>query len=157
MGAKQHHYRVSLAWSGNTGGGTASGRGYSRAHELLAEGKPPIPGSSEPGFRGDGSRWNPEELLLASLSACHQLWYLGLCAAAGVVATAYEDHAEGWMAEEADGAGQFTRVLLRPHVALAPGSDVGKARALHHEANAKCFIARSVRFPVEHEASFDCP
>jgi organic hydroperoxide reductase OsmC/OhrA len=102
-------------------------------------------------FRGDKARWNPEELLLAALSSCHQLAYLHLCAVAGVVVTDYVDQAEGWMAETPDGAGQFTRVLLRPKVTVTAGSDQAKALELHHEAHEVCFIARSVNFPVENE------
>ena len=93
-----------------------------------------------------------KELLLAALSSCHQLAYLHLCAVAGIVVVDYFDHAEGVMAETPDGAAQFTRVLLRPKVTIAAGSDVAKALALHHEAHERCFIARSVNFPVEHEA-----
>jgi organic hydroperoxide reductase OsmC/OhrA len=148
--SRQHHYRVAVTWRGNMGAGTASPRAYSRAHEIGAPGKPAIAGSSDPSFRGDPARWNPEELLLASLSACHQLWYLGLCADAGIVVAAYEDHAEGVMAEQADGAGQFTKVILRPRVTLAAGGDMDAAMALHRAAHAMCFIARSVNFPVEH-------
>lgn len=151
MTQKQHRYRIRLNWIGNQGAGTASYRAYSRAHELHADGKPLISGSSYPSFHGDPARWNPEELLVASLSACHQLWYLHLCAMAGIVVTAYEDQAEGLMEEEADGAGQFVSVVLRPRVTLAPGSDSEQALALHHTANEKCFIARSVRFVVTHE------
>lgn len=148
---KEHHYRVALEWTGNEGSGTASYRGYSRAHELRAEGKPVIPGSSDPAFRGDPARWNPEELLVASICACHKLWYLHLCTAAGIVVTAYEDAAEGVMIEEADGAGQFAAITLRPRVTIAAGGDAEKAMTLHHDANAMCFIARSVNFPVHHE------
>ncbi len=151
MTGKQHRYQVHVTWTGNEGTGTASYRGYSRAHEIGAEGKPTIPGSSDPAFRGDPARWNPEEMLVASLSTCHQLWYLHLCATAKIVVTAYEDRAEGVMAEEANGAGQFVSVVLRPHVTLAPGSDGAKAKALHHDASEMCFIARSMNFPVTHE------
>lgn len=151
MAEKQHHYDVRVTWTGNEGSGTASHRGYSRAHRIEAPGKVPIQGSSDPSFRGDPTRWNPEELLVASLSACHKLWYLGLCAGAGVVVTAYEDNAGGAMLEQADGAGQFTSVVLRPRVTLAAGSDLEKARALHHQAHEMCFIARSMNFPVSHE------
>lgn len=114
-------------------------------------GKPTIAGSSDPHFRGDVDRWNPEELLVASLSACHQLWYLHLCSDAGIAVTAYEDHAEGIMIEEAGGTGRFSQVVLRPQVTLANGSDAAKALSLHHAAGRKCFIARSVNFPVPHE------
>jgi organic hydroperoxide reductase OsmC/OhrA len=144
-----HHYRVALRWTGNTGRGTAAYHGNSRAHEISAGDKPPIAGSSDPSFRGDPARWNPEELLLASLSGCHQLWYLSLCAQHGVVVIGYEDTPEGWMEEHADGAGHFVRAVLRPRVTLAPNSDTARARALHAVAHDKCFIARSVRFPVE--------
>jgi organic hydroperoxide reductase OsmC/OhrA len=148
---KQHRYTVTTVWTGNTGTGTASYRGYERAHEIAAAGKSEILGSSDPSFRGDAGRWNPEELLVASLSACHQLWYLGLCAQAGVIVTAYEDCAEGIMTEEEDGAGQFHSVTLRPQVRIAAGSNEATARALHREAHAMCFIARSVNIPVTAE------
>ena len=151
MATKIHRYAVSLAWTGNRGEGTATYRGYSRDHAISGAGKPAIAGSADPAFRGDPSRWNPEEMLLASLSACHQLWYLHLCAEAGVVVTAYEDAAEGEMQEAPDGGGAFVRAVLRPRVTIAAGSDEARARALHHEAHAKCFIARSVNFPVECE------
>ena len=152
MGAKEHRYAVAVEWTGNTGAGTAGYRAYERSHEIFAPGapKPAIPGSSDPAFRGDRSRWNPEELLVASLSACHKLWYLHLCADAGVVVTDYVDRAEGWMVEE-NGGGRFRRVVLRPVVTLASGGDAERARALHHEAHRLCYIANSVSFPVEHE------
>ncbi|ALG72414.1 peroxiredoxin [Azospirillum thiophilum] len=158
MAHREHRYAVRLDWTGNLGSGTSSYRGYSRDHALGAGDKPAIPGSADPAFRGDPARWNPEELLVGALSACHQLWYLHLCAAAGITVTAYADAAEGVMAEEADGAGQFVAVVLRPRVTLAPGSgaaDMEKAVALHHEAAEKCFIARSVNFPVRHEPTVE--
>ncbi|MDG5494343.1 OsmC family protein [Niveispirillum sp. BGYR6] len=151
---KQHHYAVNVTWTGNQGTGTSAYRAYSRDHLINAGDKPAIAGSSDPSFRGDPARWNPEELLLASLSACHKLWYLGLCAGAGIVVTDYQDAAEGWMVEHPGGEGQFTRVLLRPTVTLAKEADGEKARDLHHTAHEKCFIARSVNFPVEVEPVF---
>ena len=150
--AKEHHYSVTVQWTGNTGTGTSGYRSYERAHEILADGKQPIEASSDPAFRGDRARWNPEELLVAALSSCHQLAYLHLCAIAGIVVVDYVDHAEGWMETTPDGSGRFTRVTLRPRVAVAAGSDAAKAKELHHEAHEKCFIAQSVNFPVEHEA-----
>ena len=146
---RQHTYSIRVTWTGDEGVGTASFQHYSRAHRIEAEGKLPIEGSSDPSFRGDAARWNPEELFLASLSACHKLWYLGLCARAGVVVTSYADDAEGFMTEEAGGAGQFTSAVLHPRITVAPGADTDTAMALHHEAHAMCFIARSVNFPVE--------
>jgi len=148
---KTHRYSVVVEWTGNTGTGTSGYRDYERRHEISAgAGKPVMPGSSDPAFRGDPARWNPEELLVASLSACHQLWYLHLCAEAGIAVVAYVDHAEGVMEETADGGGCFKRVILRPRVSVAAGSDMAMAFALHATAHAKCFIANSVNFPVEH-------
>lgn len=154
MADKEHRYALTVTWTGNQGTGTSAYRAYSRDHTIMAGGKPAIAGSADPSFRGDPDRWNPEELLLASLSACHKLWYLGLCANAGIIVTAYEDSAEGWMVEQADGAGQFTRVRLRPRVTLASGTNLDHARTLHHAAHEKCFIARSVNFPVEAAPEF---
>jgi organic hydroperoxide reductase OsmC/OhrA len=150
---KTHRYAVNVKWTGNTGSGTSNYRSYERRHEISAEWqKPIILGSSEPAFRGDPGRWNPEELLVASLSACHKLWYLHLCAVEGIVVVEYVDHAEGFMEEGTDGSGHFQRVILRPIVKIAASSDIGKARELHEEAHAKCFIANSVNFPVQHES-----
>jgi organic hydroperoxide reductase OsmC/OhrA len=146
-----HHYRVKVEWTGNTGRGTLNYKAYERRHEISAHGKPAIPGSSDPAFRGNASCWNPEELLVASLSACHKLWYLHLCATAGVVVTSYVDSAEGEMEETVDGSGRFRRVVLRPVVTISPESDPAKALELHALAHAKCFIANSMNFPVEHE------
>jgi organic hydroperoxide reductase OsmC/OhrA len=145
---KNHSYALDLRWTGNTGSGTASYRGFERSHELSAPGKAPIAGSSDPAFRGDPTCWNPEELLVASLSQCHMLWYLHLCAMAKVVVTAYEDHPTGTMTEMDDGAGQFSEVTLHPVVAVASAEMVEAATALHQEVHKYCFIARSVWFPV---------
>ncbi|HEX8755082.1 MAG TPA: OsmC family protein [Steroidobacteraceae bacterium] len=146
---KQHQYAVSITWTGNDGNGTQSYRGYRRDHDIVAAGKPPIPASSDPSFRGDRARYNPEELLVASLSSCHMLWYLHLCSINGIIVLEYRDEADGTMQEEDGGAGAFVRVVLKPRVTIAKGGDQGKALALHEEAHHLCFIARSVRFPVE--------
>ena len=151
---REHRYRLEVAWTGNHGTGTSGYRSYGREHEIRAPGKPVLPGSSDPAFRGDPARWNPEETLVASLSACHMLWYLHLCADAGIVVTDYVDRAEGIMVEPADGTAKFERVILKPLVALAPGADPATARALHGEAHRRCFIANSVNFAVEHAPEF---
>jgi len=145
-----HHYQVSVAWTGNQGSGTSGYRAYRRDHVISVAGKPPIPGSSDPAFLGDATRWNPEELLVASASACHKLWYLHLCADAGVVVTAYEDQAEGAMDDSAP-KGHFTEIVLRPRVTLAAGADRALAERLHHTAHEKCYIANSVKFPIRCE------
>ena len=155
--AKQHVYQTTTTWTGNTGRGTADYRAYLRDHELTAAHKTaPIPGSSDPAFRGDRSRYNPEELLVASLSACHMLWVLHLCAEAGIAVTAYRDEAIGTMAQSEDGGGQFTEVVLRPRMTIADAGKIAEAEAVHRRAHELCFIARSVNFPVTHEPVVSC-
>ena len=145
---KQHSYSTRTEWIGNLGEGTTSYHAYSRDHLISAAGRPPLSGSSDPAFRGDASRWNPEDLLVSSLSSCHMLWYLHLCAQAKITVLAYHDNAVGTMAEDAGGGGRFTQVILRPVATLAAGSDAELATALHEEAHRLCFIANSVNFPV---------
>ena len=148
---KNHQYKATISWTGNLGTGTSTYKAFSRNHEINIDGKPTIPGSSDPSFRGDGTRYNPEELLVASLSSCHMLWYLHLCSEAGVVVVDYTDNATGTMAETPDGSGYFTEVTLYPMVVVRDASMVNKANELHHEANKYCFIANSCNFPVLHK------
>ena len=152
--AKQHHYPITITWTGNRGTGTSGYKAYDRAHEIAVPGKPVMPGSSDPAFNGDPARYNPEELLVAALSACHMLWYLHLCAVNRITVTNYVDRAEGTMIEDADGGGRFAGVVLKPEITVTPDADLTKARALHHDAHAKCFIANSMNFPVSHEPVF---
>jgi organic hydroperoxide reductase OsmC/OhrA len=147
--AHEHRYPVDVVWTGNRGEGTRTYQGYGRDHEIRVAGRPAIAGSSDAAFRGDGSKHNPEDMLVASLSACHMLWYLHLAADAGVVVTHYVDHAEGTLVVDARG-GRFSEVVLRPEVTLAAG-DAAKAAALHDDAHRACFIANSVNFPVRCE------
>ena len=146
----QHRYRVDVAWTGNLGAGTLGYRNYERSHEIRVAGKPTLAGSSDAAFRGDASRHNPEDLLVAALSSCHMLAYLHLAAVAGVVVTAYADIAEGMMEADADG-GRFVEVVLRPTVTVSASSDPMRAQALHADAHHACFIASSVNFPVHCE------
>jgi uncharacterized protein (DUF1810 family)/organic hydroperoxide reductase OsmC/OhrA len=148
---RTHSYDISVSWTGNRGTGTSGYRGYGRDHDLSADGLPTIAGSSDPAFRGDRGRWNPELELTAALSQCHMLSYLHVCAAAGVTVTAYTDDAHGVMAETADGGGHFVEVVLRPRVTVASEDMIEAATRLHEDASAKCFIASSVNFPVRHE------
>ena len=150
MADKTHTYQINLTWTGNTGAGTGGYRAYERAHEISAPGKPVIAGSSDPLFRGDAARYNPEELLVASLAACHMLWYLHLCADSGITVTAYSDQPQGQMIETADGGGRFTEVVLHPVVTIGPG-DCALAEQLHERAHALCFVANSMNFPVRCE------
>jgi organic hydroperoxide reductase OsmC/OhrA len=148
VAGKRHTYRVTVDWTGNRGLGTTSYSGYGRDHTIGADGKPTIAGSSDPAFRGDQGRWNPEDLLVASISACHKLWYLHLCATSGISVVSYRDEAEGTMLEEPNGAGRFVSAVLRPKIVIRSGDDIQKASRLHREAHEYCFIANSVNFPV---------
>ncbi len=149
--SQEHIYETDLVWTGNLGDGTRSYKGYSRAHEISIAGKPVIVGSSDPVFRGDAARYNPEELLVAALSACHLLYYLHLCADASIVVVDYADKATGKMIETSDGGGHFTEVTLNPRVVITQESDAEKAKELHARAHERCFIANSVNFPVRAE------
>jgi organic hydroperoxide reductase OsmC/OhrA len=148
--ARMHTYETVVTWTGDRGSGTSGYRDYDRAHEVTADGPNVILGSSDPAFRGDRARWNPEQLLVAALSQCHMLQYLHLCADAGVVVTGYVDHAHGIMAEIGQG-GHFTEVVLRPEVRVASPAMAEAAMALHAAAHRACFIASSVNFPVRHQ------
>lgn len=148
--ARLHAYRTEVTWTGNLGEGTSHYVSYQRDHEVRADGPPPILASSDPAFRGDPERWNPEQLLVAAVSQCHLLWYLHLCSTNGVVVTDYADRAEGTMTEDGTG-GHFTEVVLRPRVRVESPEMVEKATALHAEAHRACFIANSLNFPVRHE------
>jgi organic hydroperoxide reductase OsmC/OhrA len=148
----KHTFAVTNRWTGNLGSGTSSYTAYSRNHEISGEGKSaPIAGCSDAAFRGDRTRYNPEELLVASLSTCHMLWMLHLCAEAGITITDYADQASGEMVIHADGSGEFVSATLRPRMTITDAARVGDAVALNERAHHLCFIARSVNFPVGFE------
>ncbi|WP_018629829.1 OsmC family protein [Niabella aurantiaca] len=151
MSAQKHQYHIKTTWTGNQGEGTASYQAYSRNYTIQARDKPDLYGSSDPAFRGDRQRYNPEELLVAALSSCHMLWYLHLCAEAGIVVTDYTDAARGQMKMEEDGGGCFELVVLCPVVTITDASRQTVALELHQRAHGLCFIARSVHFPVLYE------
>ena len=147
---KQHHYNATIVWTGNNGTGTDNYKSYERSHKIIIENKSDILCSSDPAFRGDKTKHNPEELLLSVVSSCHMLWYLHLCSEAGVVVLDYTDSATGIMDEGSNGSGRFTKVTLNPVVTVTENTMVDKANELHKKANELCFIANSVNFPVTH-------
>ncbi|NYD76393.1 OsmC family protein [Arthrobacter cupressi] len=151
MSLDEHRYALTVRWTGNLGEGTSSYRGYSRDHDVEIPGLPVLKGSSDPTFRGDRTRYNPEQLLLAALSQCHMLSFLHVAVMNGVVVTRYIDEAEGLMRTNRDGSGQFESVTLKPRVTVAGAEHLPLMDELHHTANQLCFIARSVNFPVLHE------
>lgn len=148
--AKEHHYKLTIAWTGNEGLGTKGYKSYRSDHTISIDNKADILGSSDPAFRGDKSRHNPEDLLLSSLSSCHMLAYLHLCSDNGITVVGYEDNATGTMQENSGNGGQFTEVTLRPIVIITDQTQIDRANELHKDANKICFIANSCNFPVRH-------
>jgi organic hydroperoxide reductase OsmC/OhrA len=149
--SRQHTYKLIVKWTGNNGTGTSSYKEFERSHSILIENKVEILGSSDPAFRGDKTKHNPEDLLIASVSSCHMLWYLHLCAVAGVIVTDYIDNATGIMTETSNGGGKFTEITLHPTVTITNSSMTEKANELHQKANELCFVANSLNFPVHHK------
>lgn len=133
----KHHARV--VWDGD--------RHDLRAHTIKLAGQT-LAGSSMPGFGGDPERADPEELFVASLSACHMLWFLDFARRERLRVLSYEDHPEGAM----DGV-RFVEVVLRPRVRFA--SDVAQEAfgRLHERAHEACFIANSVACEVRIDLS----
>jgi organic hydroperoxide reductase OsmC/OhrA len=152
MTDRVHVYEITLSWSATPGHGTTSPTSYERGHVVRSEGKSELRLSSDPAFRGDPASYNPEELLVASLSSCHMLWYLALCAKAHIRVTSYEDRPAGRLVEGSSGRGRFESVMLRPIVTIEAG-DPETARRLHDDAHRECFISNSVNFPVTYEPS----
>lgn len=149
---KKHHYNIQVEWTGNEGDGTLTYKSYNRNHKISAEGKSvDIQGSSDPSFLGDTTRYNPEDLFLSSLSACHMLWYLHMCSVHKIVVTEYADIATGTMEETENGSGKFTEVTLHPTVKISDASRISEAIQLHAEANKMCFIANSCNFKIGHK------
>lgn len=146
-----HTYALTVTWTGNTGTGTSGYQAFERSHDIAVDGKPTIAGSADPAFRGATDRWSPEELLVASLSQCHMLWYLVLCAKEGIVVTEYVDHPTGTLVDTPDGGGHFEEVSLHPHVTIATPEKMDRAVALHERAHDLCYIANSVNFRVRTE------
>ena len=153
--AKRHDYTCRIRWTGDRGEGTRTYRGYDRSWDIETPGKPVVHCSNDPLLGGDPSRPNPEDLLLSALSSCHMLWYLHLASEAGIVVHGYVDEPVAVGEIEPGGAGRFLGATLRPRIVLAAGADREAADAVHGRIHELCFIARSVRFPVACEASYD--
>ena len=147
MAGRARLYEANITWTGNRGQGTSAYAAYGRDHVAHTAGKPDLPMSAEQAFLGDPARHNPEDLLVGAISSCHMLWYLHLCANAGIIVRAYDDRPFGRLIESPEIGGHFESVLLRPKVTVESG-DVQEALRLHQDAHKKCFIANSVNFPV---------
>lgn len=143
-----HSYAATLSWQGSTREGY---RAYSRTHTASA---PPAEATLEltadPAYRGDAAHLNPEQLLLMSASSCQLLSFLAEAAIRKIDVVAYDDSAEAVM-EEVDGPMRITRIVLRPVIRVAAGTDVGEVLQLVHRAHDLCFIANSLTSAIEIE------
>jgi len=147
---KSHHYQSLIKWTGNKGKGTTSYASYDRSYDIIIENKPILKGSADPAFRGNADLHNPEDLFLASISSCHMLWYLHLCAVNKITVIDYQDKATAKMEETAEGKGHFIEAILRPEVVIIEKDKIELAETLHQKANEFCFIANSCNFPIHH-------
>lgn len=145
---KNHHYKSKIEWTGNTGESTKSYRSYERNYTVSVDGKAEIKGSSDPAFLGNPELHNPEDLLLASVSSCHLLWYLHSCSAHKILVLEYVDFAEGTMKTEVE---NLLKSYLNLKFWLQKKDMLEKAIQLHQKANEYCFIANSLNFKVKHE------
>jgi len=150
-----HDYTSRIEWTGNRGAGTASYRGYDRTWRIATPGKAIVDCSNDPLLGGDPALHNPEDMLLATLAACHMLWYLHYASRAGIVVESYRDDPVGIGESTPDGAGHFVEAMLRPHIVVRAGSDLAAADAIHATIHAVCFVARSVNFPVRYAATYE--
>jgi organic hydroperoxide reductase OsmC/OhrA len=149
----EHTYKALLVWEGNQGEGTSTYQGYSRRWRVRIDGKTDLVGTADPAYRGEPGKHNPEDLLVASLSSCHMLSYLALCARNKISVVSYQDEATGVMKTTPGGGGRFESVTLRPRVEINDTRMVDRALELHEKAHTECFIASSVSFPVHHDAA----
>lgn len=141
-----------LEWTGAHNGPTRDPATFSRDLDVSME-TTTLLMSSAPGYRGDPARANPEQLFVASLSACQALTYLFLAAKNQIAVVGYSDDAEGCLGA-VDGKIRMSQVTLRPTITLEPGANEARARTLVRKAHESCFIANSVATPVEVEPAF---
>lgn len=141
----KHIYTLNLQWLGEKGLSTIKN---DRKYLVEIAGKPSFIGSADKVFHGDPQYYNPEDLLLASLSACHMMSYFYVCRKAGIEILSYNDHPEGALVLDSSGSGRFTQVILKPIIAIANVQQIDLAIFLHKEAGKLCFIANSVNFEI---------
>ena len=144
-------YRATIDWRCD---GDFATRRYSRVHSLHFDGGLTVPGTAGPAnvnprYSREGAL-DPEQAFVASLSACHMLWFLDIAARAGFLVEAYRDEAEGVLAEGPTGKQMMTRVALRPEVTFSGDRrpTPQELSDLHHRAHEECFIANSVTSEV---------
>ena len=131
-------YPATIHWTGNT-----LDPAYSRVSSLTKpEGQAAIPASGIPLYGGDGTCWNPEDLLAGALSNCHMLTFLALAAKTRLEIRGYEGVAESAM-ETVDRVSKVGSITLKPTITVAPGTDAAKVEEMFHKAHKYCVIANS--------------
>ena len=143
-----HTYNAIIEWTGNTGATTSAYTSYERSHDIKIAEKEIIKASSDKAFRGDSAKHNPEDLFVSAIASCHMLWYLHLCADAGVLVESYIDNAVGKMETTNAGDGKFVSITLHPTIMVQQENMIEHATMLHEKAHQMCFLANSVNFEI---------
>lgn len=144
---RESSFQTLVRWTGAFLPDQTGARSYSRDMQVEPTGKPPILGSAGARYFGDDTRYNPEDLMLASLAECHLLTYLALASQAKIRIESLSIAITGVLGK-VDGKTRFVRATLTPRVSLAAGADRARAEALHRDAHEQCFMSNSVNFPI---------
>lgn len=147
-----HTFQSHLSWSKHPHAEDPANRRTLKNHQIAIDEKETMTVSAAKAFKGDPSKWNPEDMLLSSLMSCHMMSYLYVCSQHGVEVISYKDDAEAILEVNADGSGQISKVILKPLVTITDATQIQLAIELHHQANQLCFIANSCNFEVVHQA-----
>ena len=145
-----HLFKVALNWIKKEPQTDSSTRIYTKSHHISIEGKPDLEVSAAKAFKGDPNLYNPEDLLLSSLTSCHMMSYLYCCMQYKIEVISYQDHSEATLQVNPDGSGKIVKVDLFPEIIISNSSQIELALSLHKKANELCFIANSCNFPVYH-------
>lgn len=143
-----HQYHLELNWTGNLQEDNIKN---DRRYEVNIQGKPTIHGSADKPFHGDPEKYNPEDLLMASLSACHMMSFFYVCRKREIQILSYKDEAEGVLSLNPDGSGQFDKATLKQQVTVAGWPDDLSVDEVNKQASKLCFIKNSINFPVDYQ------
>ncbi len=137
-------HRITLNWE--KGDAPFTYDAYPRNHSIgFKNGQETVIASSSPIYKGDATKADPEDMLVAALSSCHMLSFLAIACKKKLTVTSYEDDAVGFL-EDAAGKLWISRVILQPKVAI--DTDAATLEHIHHLAHEACFIANSVKTEV---------
>ena len=145
---REHEYTLALNWTGDR---EQSDIRNDRLYEIQIDGKPKLLGSADKPFFGDPAMYNPEDLLMSALSACHMMSFLYLCRKNKIEIESYSDCPVGILKLNLDGSGQFEKVTLKPKVKVRNLSEASTADELHQLAGKLCFIANSCNFEIVYQ------